>query len=105
MDSMKNYFEFCARTLCGIPRVKLTGTLEDWKQIKEKVIKLGQYDLEWWTEILVPILDKFIESYEGKVNKVFWNCIYKVVPPGEGSGAVTTVTGWILNFFPYIKNH
>ena len=37
MDAMKHYFEYSCLTMgCGIPKVKLTGTLEDWMCLKEK---------------------------------------------------------------------
>ena len=36
-------------TLCGIPKVKLSGKLEDWKHIKEKVATLDVYGLQFWT--------------------------------------------------------
>jgi len=29
-DVVKSCFEFRCRTLCGIPSIELTGTIEDW---------------------------------------------------------------------------
>ena len=33
MDSMKSYFSYGMRTLCGIPSITLEGTTDDWKHI------------------------------------------------------------------------
>jgi hypothetical protein len=34
MDAMKNYFEYRLAGGCGIPKVKLTGTRDDWVLIR-----------------------------------------------------------------------
>ncbi len=50
MDAMKHYFKyFCTAVGCGIPKVKLMGTLEDWEEIRKRAEKIEQYELEWWT--------------------------------------------------------
>ncbi len=50
----------------------------------------------------MPILEKFLEAYDGKVDNRFWNSSYKIVST-SGSGAVSKVNGWINNFYPYIN--
>merc|ERR1712226_1832981 len=60
MDSMKSYFEYVMMCGCGIPSVELTGTVEDWRAIKQKALALREYDLEWWIDELVKVLDHFI---------------------------------------------
>merc|ERR1712032_629954 len=103
MDCMKSYFEFRCQTCCGISKVKLLGTLEDWKLLLSKVEALRQYDLDWWVDELVPILRKILLTYEGKeVDRIFWYTIYKQWST-HGSGASTYVNGWITSFFPYIE--
>mmetsp|Transcript_15953 Transcript_15953/g.13508 ORF Transcript_15953/g.13508 Transcript_15953/m.13508 type:complete len:116 (-) Transcript_15953:533-880(-) len=37
MDCMKGYFEYEVDTLCGIPRITLKGSSEDWENLKKKV--------------------------------------------------------------------
>ena len=59
MDTMKNYFEYTVCTLCGNPEIVLEGTVDDWKKLREKTLSLAQYDLDWWIEVLKPILDQF----------------------------------------------
>lgn len=101
MDCFKSYFKFGLKTLCGIPKIILTGTPKDWKKILERTEKLSQYDLEWWTNKLLPILEKIVfTSEESKIDYEFWNDLYK---KQEGSGG-PYVSGWINCFFPYLQN-
>jgi hypothetical protein len=56
MDTMKNYFLY--RIVgCGISKVKLFGTLEDWIKIRKNVEYLREFELDWWIDKLIPILD------------------------------------------------
>jgi hypothetical protein len=48
---------------CGISKVKLLGTLEDWKMVKAKTENLRNYDCDWWLDYLIPVLDKLINAY------------------------------------------
>jgi len=41
MDTMKVYFNYHFMTMCGIPKVKLTGKLEDWLYLKELTANLA----------------------------------------------------------------
>lgn len=103
MDCMKSYFDFRCMTLCGISKVKLLGTLEDWQLLCQKVESLRDYDLGWWVDELLPILHKILKTYTGEeVDNIFWYTIYKQWSTG-GSGASTYVNGWITSFFPYIN--
>jgi len=107
MDCMKSYFEYGMRTLCGISKVKLLGSLEDWKQLRNMLTNLRQYELDWWMDAIEPVVDMIIKTYTGELkgeeSKKFWYSIYKKYST-HGSGASTYVTGWITNFFPYNCN-
>ena len=35
---------------CGISKINLEGTLEDWEKILEKTNKLRKYELDWWID-------------------------------------------------------
>lgn len=98
MDAMKSYFIYSVTTSCGIPEITLEGTPEDWKKIEEKAKQLAQYDLEWWTKDLLPVLKQFTKASSGKPDKDFWQSIYKWTEVGSGS---PYITGWILHLFPY----
>jgi len=103
MDSMKSYFSYECHTMCGIKAVKLFGKLEDWEHLHENVIKLKQYDLEWWIDYIEPVVANIVKTFkEEEVDGLFWQSIYKH-HSAHGSGSVNTVDGWIVNFFPYQK--
>jgi len=45
MEAFKEYFSYSMDTMCWIPEIKLTGTLNDWERIREKAAQLEKYDL------------------------------------------------------------
>lgn len=101
MDCFKEYFNYLVRCVCGIPEITLEGTVEDWMKLREKALLLAEFDLEWWTSALEPILDQFVAAASGSVDREFWCKIYnrhggrQIYTPGP------FVTGWILTLFPY----
>jgi Domain of unknown function (DUF4419) len=101
MDSMKSYFKYAVRTLCGIPRVTLTGTVADWESVYSRVENLAEYDLGWWVQPLLPVLEKLVNTAEGNPDIKFWDEMYK---KENGSGG-PYIQGWINNLFPYIEDH
>merc|ERR1712066_197084 len=104
MDSVKNYFSFGVMTMCGIPEIELAGTVEDWKKLRENAKSLlSQFELEFWTDNLFPILDRFVGAFEGDIDPKFWGSIAKLHST-HGSGASTYLNGWIQDFFPYTND-
>lgn len=101
MDSMKSYFKYAVRTLCGIPNITLTGTVEDWKNIRTRAENLAEFDLDWWVKSLVPTLDHFVKAAEGNPDIKFWDEMYK---QGGGSGG-PYISGWVNTLMPYLENY
>lgn len=101
LDTMQSYFEYEMSSVCGIPSITLEGTEEDWQSIATRVESFRAYDLDWWIDPLVPVLTQFAEAAAGRVDRNFWDSIYKWQGP-EGSGS-PTVSGWIIKLFPYLK--
>lgn len=104
MDAMQSYFEYGMQTMCGIPNIELTGTVEDWEKLRHKINGWnfdGEADLKWWTTPLSRVLDAFVDTAKGKVDKQWWESFYKEGSAG-GSGAVTKISGWINWLFPYV---
>ena len=70
-------------------------------------LNLNNYELEWWTNGIVWILDNIINTYKGtnskEQNLLFWRHIFKYYY-GGGSGVNPSIDGWIVNFFPYIND-
>jgi hypothetical protein len=99
--------EYKEKQNCGIPKVKFLGTLADWKNLKKKITYLDRFGMHKWLDVLLPIINKFIEAVQkGTVDKEFWAKAYTVVPStvASKSGAASSnqVNGWICNFFPYV---
>jgi hypothetical protein len=99
MDCVQSYFSYRFITLCGIPQVTLEGTVEDWEQIHQRVERLGQYDLKWWTDDVRKITGEFVAATKGRPNQAFWQAIYK---QKDGSGGPFT-QGWLVRLLPYLK--
>lgn len=104
MNAMSFYFGYGCCTSCGIKAVKLLGKLEDWEHLYENVIKLKKYDLDWWIDDYIePVVANIVKTFkEEEIDELFWQSIYKHYSD-NGSGTVPTVDGWIVNFFPYLK--
>ena len=101
---MQKYFDYTVCTACGIPKVRLRGKAEDWKELREKVAGLSKYGVEWWIVKLLPVIDKFVAAaVNGEQDDHFWNSVGKIVDPGE-SGDYAGLNGWIGNFFPYLNS-
>lgn len=102
MDSLKKFYGFYCSTMCGIPKVKLMGTLEDWQKLKGKVESLSsvlKLDFAPYAEQLLPILDQFIATKRGNPDKDWWSkMVSHTVRHGSGGG--TFWSGWILTLFP-----
>ncbi|MFB2918277.1 DUF4419 domain-containing protein [Aerosakkonema funiforme] len=99
MDAFQQYFDYFLMCICGIPFVTLQGTVDDWRSIQHRVEKIAEYELDWWTQRLLPICQGFLETAEGKPSLSFWRQIYK--PKSVYGGEV--ITGWLANLFPYLK--
>lgn len=107
MGAMKNYFSYGGSVCCGLPAITLEGTLDDWKDLRSRADQLLVYaqnsntfgvDLKKWHALLVPVLDEFIKTYQGDVDKNFWNTILTEV--GGGSGP-SYLTGFCNVFMPF----
>jgi len=103
MGAMKNYFTYAMYLECGLPAVTLLGTLDDWKNIRSRVDRLGTYnmpELNLWSEVLGNTLDQFVNAYQGKRDTDWWNRI--ATKTGGGSGP-RYLEGWILSFIPWTE--
>lgn len=110
MSAMQNYFKyqvFCPG--CGFPFIQLEGTLSDWQNIKERILKLKNYDLNWWIERITKIIDKIIETKAdpSKIDRIFWkNIIYNTKGSTLASGTkypADAVGGWLFELYPFNK--
>ncbi|OHT03380.1 hypothetical protein TRFO_29250 [Tritrichomonas foetus] len=102
MSAMQQYFSYTAMLGgCGLPFIQVEGTVDDWQKIMSKVQFLEQYELEWWTKELKPIINEIIRSKSGQINKSFW---LRMIKYKEGNLYRNyEIDGWICAFFPYNK--
>lgn len=89
------YYNYQVGTLCGIPRIELHGTADDWRWIREKAAGLRQFNMERRVNALMPILDEFVAASEGKATPTFWKSYYKY----DAESGSSYVSGWINVFF------
>ena len=81
MNSFRHYFEYKReiRTCCGINNVYFDGTREDWLKVKSKLLSLRQYSvtnsLTAYIDAVSPIIDKFIDTFDGQPDVDWWNQI------------------------------
>lgn len=105
MNTVQAYFDYVVEGLCGIPEVTLEGTLEDWRNLRERVESFARFGLDWWLEDLRFVLDEFVAAKEGKPNARFWQRIFR----GEHQEGeylepdFNFVSGWVHVFFPYLE--
>jgi hypothetical protein len=100
LDAMRSYFDYEVCTMCGIPKIKLEGTVTDWQQLLQRTIELSDFELQWWIQPLIPILEQFIQAAQNKPDQRFWQSMYKLSDDSGGP----YITGWITAFFPYLKD-
>lgn len=92
MNTFKSYFDYgLMMTMCGIRQVHFLGTLDDWMLLRRKTEQLQNFTIgrdAFFTYVqgVLPILDQFIDTYQGKVDNQFWDTIFDVTHVGRGSG-------------------
>ncbi|KAF2420019.1 hypothetical protein EJ08DRAFT_673273 [Tothia fuscella] len=105
MAALQNYFSFNLSGGCGFPSVTLEGEKADWEKILSRVKQLPKYGEQTmeWTVLLVPILKKFIssfdplDSYEKEQLNEFWLRACHATGQ-DSSGDVETLSGWLTAF-------
>ena len=103
METVKEYFNYKVIIIgCGIPRITIEGTTQDWEKILEKIKYISRFKLEWWTNELEPIIKQIIQAKKGNFDKAFWMDMVKAHTEKK-YGSPTTIDGWIVKFFPYTK--
>lgn len=98
LDAFQKFFDYIMVGICGIPKIELLGTPDDWQRLLGRVEQLEQFGLSWWTCRVTPILRECIATSEGKPDRHFWQCICK---PRDAYGA-GIISGWFADLFPWI---
>lgn len=99
MSGLENYYAGLMKTMCGIPSITLTGTPDDWRLIRKQAAGFEAYEMGWWTDDLLPILDQFVAASEGRADPDFWNRMIMDTPRSSGG---PYLSGWMMKMFPYL---
>lgn len=100
MDAMHSYFLYHVGGLCGIPRITLHGTADDWRSIRLRAQNLLEYQIDDWARALLPILDQIVTTAEGRPSVEFWRRMYR----SQEVCGVRLVDGWCNVLFPYLNS-
>ena len=98
MDAFQGYFEYEFRMGCGIPQFILEGEVADWESIVTRTRHLSEYGLGEWTEALVPVLERIVQSAKGDEDPEFWRSFFRY----QAASGPAELTGWIHTLFPYL---
>jgi hypothetical protein len=101
LDAYSPYFSLWLTCICGIPSITLTGTVADWRRIRERIDVIAELDLAVWCRSLAPIADQFVRAAAGDVDVAFWRRIYN---PDDAYGG-EVISGWITRLYPYVKGN
>lgn len=96
-----NYMTFC----CGIPAIKIAGTVEDWAKVDRQIREIGVMfstlsvpGVSDWIDRVLRINDKITETLiSGSADLDFWSDIY--THKNIGSGGELTINGWITDLY------
>lgn len=116
MATLQKYFDYSlSLILCGIPEVTILGTVDDWRQIRQRVEKLKQFEISGqdvmgqWSNMLGIIIDEFLSVKQGNEKKEeFWKeairVDYKLIHLGCGQENETYLNGWLTAFSAFDKS-
>ena len=99
MATYQAYFSYRMMTMCGIPQIRLEGTQEDWVDLRNRTQYLAEFDLDWWVNPLIDVLNHFVAAFDNQIDVKFWKKIYNKYHM-SGKGPVTS--GWLATFYPYV---
>ena len=104
MATFKTYFKYIFSLRCGIPRVTLLGSRDDWVNLRARVEKFDRFGDEpkKWAKLLRPVCDQFIACFDAEGNSAvfkscvdFWSRVCHRTPRGSGP---TYLCGWATVF-------
>lgn len=116
MATMQKYFDYgLSSVLCGIPKVTITGDVNDWREIRKRVERLREFEVNGqnlmakWSSMLGRILDEFINVKEGKEkDDEFWKQAiridYDIVNLHCALRNDTYLNGWITAFSAFDRS-
>ncbi len=110
MATLQEYFDYeLWSIICGIPKATILGTVDDWIEIRKRVEKLKEFEVEGknimaqWSSMLERILDEFVSVKSGnKPTEKFWKDAiredYLIIDLVCAKINETKLNGWITTF-------
>jgi len=97
MDAVSPYYSY-SMMLCGIPKIRLEGTREDWVSFKAFLDSLqGRLDLaKTPLERIGGHIQSILDTYDNDPDLEFWGNIFQ--NERCGSGGQVKFTGWLTEF-------
>lgn len=98
MDTVKSYYEYKFTLLCGIPKVTLRGSSDDFQRVIDRVNQLQTIftDFHWWFNKILPHLQQLKASAEGRPDIDWWKKICRRM----GISGGPRLSGWLADFIP-----
>ena len=105
MDAAQPFYDYTVHSYCGIPRIALFGTRDDWRRLLASAAKLAeQFDqhLATYFARVLPVLARIADQADPRVatDESFWVSIYKLDSASGGD----RITGWSGNFVHYANS-
>ncbi len=104
MDAASPFYEYRVCTMCGIPRVNLAGTPDDYRALYSSAQSLSTLfakHLGRYFEHLLPVLKKLADQAAGDtVDTDFWSSIYKY----KAASNSNNFNGWLTTLVNYVTN-
>jgi hypothetical protein len=74
MNNVKSYYSYRFVSDCGLPKVTLRGSSEDFQQVIDRVNQLRAIfpDFHWWLDTILPHLQQLKAIAEGKSDIDWW---------------------------------
>ena len=107
LSIFKKYFKYTIDGTCGISKITIEGTIEDWELLLNKIIEIGNLDEEiiFWTDEIKKIVQKIINTLKTRKPDInfFKNMVQNTDRSKECQPDI--INGWIVKFIPYDKNN
>lgn len=100
LDVFESYYEYILLSGCGFPEITLTGTADDWSNLRRKIDLLERFQIDFWLPHLRRVADIFCDAAQGRVDVETWKGMYKL-PDAYGGDLIN---GWIVKLIPYVQN-
>ncbi len=100
LDVFESYFEYVLGSGCGFPEITLTGNVDDWMRLRQKIELLEPFKVDFWLPHLREIADHFCQAVRGEADISYWQDMYKQT----NNYGYNLVNGWIVKLIPYLQN-